>query len=233
MTGKYKTLFFDLDHTLWDFDANAHIALREIYRTYDFASRGMATFELFQENYEHQNLLFWERFRNGHVDREALRWKRLWHTFLDFRIYDKGLAKEASEHYLKLLPYQTTLVDHAEQVLQHCQNRGYELAIITNGFKDTQNLKLKEAGIGHYFEAVVTSEDVQLVKPHPAIFNKALDLMNAKAEESLMIGDCIEADVKGAHNANMDQVFYNPKRGRVDFQPTYNITCLSDLIKML
>lgn|SRR5690554_673612 len=233
MNGKYKTLFFDLDHTLWDFDANAHIALREIYTTYDFASRGMATFELFQENYEHQNLLFWERFRNGHVDREALRWKRLWHTFLDFRIYDKGLAREASEHYLKLLSYQTTLVEHAEQVLQHCQHRGYELAIITNGFKDTQNVKLKEAGIAHYFKAVITSEDVKLVKPHPAIFVKALDLMQTKAEESLMIGDCIEADVKGAYNAKIDQVFYNPKGTIVDFKPTFDIQSLNTLIEFL
>lgn len=230
---KYQTIFFDLDHTLWDFDANARIALKTIYEQFNFRQLGIQDFKHFSKTYEYHNDLFWERFRKGWVDREALRWKRLWHTFIDYRIFHKALAKEASETYLSILPHQTILLNHTMDVLEYCHSKGYELAIITNGFKDTQELKVEKSGIAHYFQHMITSEDVQWVKPHREIFDKAMEIMQTAPEKSLMIGDSLEADVMGAAALNMDQVFFNPKKLHHTYHPTYEISCLSQIKEIL
>lgn len=230
---KYQTVFFDLDHTLWDFDANAAIALKAIYDDFQLENLGIEHFNLFSKRYEQHNELFWERFRNGHVDREALRWKRLWHTFLDYRVFDKALAKKASEEYLLLLPNQTHLVEYTIELLDYCQSKGYDMAIITNGFVDTQQMKVNNSGLGHYFKYIVTSEDVQRVKPHREIFDKALSLMNVDSSRAIMIGDSLEADVMGAAQLDIDQVYYNPHQSTHSFKPTFEIACLSELKNIL
>jgi len=232
MKKKYKHLFFDLDHTLWDFDKNSETTLRILYDEFSLASLGIDDFSTFYKHYSHHNDRMWERFRKGLMRREELRWKRMWHTLLEFKIADTPLAHQLSERYLELLPTQTALTPHAKEILDHCKGR-YQMHLITNGFETTQWQKLRNAQLESYFEEVITSETSNSLKPHKEIFDYALSKTGATIEESLMIGDALEIDILGAQQAGWDQVYYNPHKQTHQRKPTYEITCWKELIPLL
>lgn len=231
MPRSYTHLFFDLDHTLWDFDKNSEASLRRIYDEYDLKSRGIVDFDGLFKNYNIHNDRLWERYRNGYIKREELRWKRMWHMLLDHKVADTALAHEISIAYLEILPTQTLLVPHAKEVLEHCKGR-YEMHLITNGFETTQRLKLQYSGISRYFNQLITSEKSNSMKPHADIFEYALKAAGATAAESIMIGDAIDIDILGAINAGWDTVYYNPHRTPHQRKPTYEIVHLEELIKI-
>ncbi|HLU16418.1 MAG TPA: YjjG family noncanonical pyrimidine nucleotidase [Edaphocola sp.] len=230
---KYKAVFFDLDHTLWDFEANSKATLHHIYYHYHLAAAGVPDFEAFYQSYKFHNERLWDRYRKGFISRNELKWKRMWLTLLDFKIADEPKAKELAEVFITMLPQQTQLFPHAEKVLDYCQAKGYRLALITNGFEDTQMKKLASCNIAKYFQHVVTSERSQSVKPHAQIFEYALSISDATAPEALMIGDSLDVDISGAQNVGMDQVYFNPLREQHQQQPTYEIDCLSQLLQIL
>jgi putative hydrolase of the HAD superfamily len=226
---KYKHLFFDLDHTLWDFERNSAATLATLFRQYNLADRGITDFEYFRSTYEQHNERLWERYRTGLIRREELRWKRMWLTLIDCKIGDNKLAHALAEHYLALLPQQGILMPYALDILQHCRQRNYRIHLITNGFEQTQLKKLETSGIRHFFEQVITSESSDSLKPHPEIFDYALKSSGAALHESIIIGDTLEADILGGINYGMDQVYYNPYRKPHGHQPTYEVSCLSEL----
>lgn len=231
--NKYKHLFFDLDHTLWDFERNSGATLQQLYVDFGLAQRGITDFEEFRRTYEAHNERFWERYRKGFVRREELRWKRMWHTLLDFRVADNQLAHRMSEVYLELLPQQGQLMPFALEILDYCVGNEYQIHLITNGFEITQWQKMRTSGIDHYFGQVVTSESSNSMKPRPEIFAYAIQAAGATLQESLMIGDAMEADVLGAQRYGMDQVYFNPGKRAHSEQPTYEIDCLSQLRHIL
>lgn len=174
----------------------------------------------------------WERFRNGFIKREDLRWKRVWLTLLDFKIGDSALAHEMSAAYLEMLPTQTALTPFAKDLLEHCRDR-YSMHLITNGFETTQWQKLQFSGIASYFDAVITSEKCDRPKPHKEIFDFALKATGASAGESLMLGDALDIDILGAFNAGWDQVYYNPAKTSHDRKPTFEVCCWSEMLEVL
>jgi putative hydrolase of the HAD superfamily len=227
---KYKHLFFDLDHTLWDFDANARATLQQLHIDLDLVSKGIHDFDLFYQNYLVHNEKLWARYRNGHIKQEELRLKRMWLTLLDFKIADEALAQQLNELFLQLLPGRTILFPDTKEVLQYLLDKGYQLHLITNGFEETQHSKLKYSGLTPFFREVITSEGSNSLKPQKEIFDYALERAGATAAESIMIGDSLEIDVAGALNAGMDAIHVN-FTGVVGegVQPTYTITGLKDL----
>ncbi|MBL7717368.1 MAG: YjjG family noncanonical pyrimidine nucleotidase [Flavipsychrobacter sp.] len=227
----YKHLFFDLDHTLWDFDKNSERTLKQLHGEFRLQERGITDFNAFHTAYCIHNDKLWERFRNGYIKREELRWKRIWLTLIDFKIGDTALAHEMSSAYLEILPTQTALLPYAKELLDHCKDR-YVMHLITNGFETTQWLKLQYSGIASYFTEVITSEKSNSLKPHREIFDYALKATGAESLHSIMIGDALEIDVMGAHNAGWDQVYYNPAKKTHERKPTYEVSCFSDLIKI-
>ena len=229
MPKTYKHLFFDLDHTLWDFEKNSEATLRQLYDEYDLASKGIDDFAALYASFNTHNDRLWDRYRKGFIKREELRWKRMWHMLLDFRVADTLLSHEISTAFLEILPTKTILVPHAKEVLEHCKGR-YEMHLITNGFETTQRLKLQYSGISRYFSQLITSEKSNSMKPHPDIFEYALRVTNATADESIMIGDAIDIDILGAINAGLDSVYYNPLRVPHLRKPTYEIVHLEELI---
>src|SRR5271169_3575027 len=110
---KYHHLFFDLDHTLWDFEANARATLAELYSSLDLKEKGVNDFDRFYKNYLDHNEKLWERYRNGFIKQDELRVKRMWLSLLDFKIADETLAKEMSVQFLDLLPTRTILFPYA------------------------------------------------------------------------------------------------------------------------
>lgn len=229
MKKQYKHLFFDLDHTLWDFDKNSRYTLEKLYQEYELEQRGIYDFEEFFTKYNAHNDKLWDKFRKGHIKRDDLRWKRLWLTLIDYKIGDTSLAHEMSSAYLEILPVQKELTPYAKEVLDHCKDK-YQIHIITNGFHATQKLKLQYSGISSYFSEIISSEGSNSMKPRPEIYEFALNATGATEEDSIMIGDALEVDVKGAANAGWDQVYYNPHQIEHNSQPTYEITSLKELL---
>jgi putative hydrolase of the HAD superfamily len=230
---KYRHLFFDLDHTLWDFDTNSRLTLEELYHTLELKAKGVHDFDLFHKNYLVHNEKLWDRYRNGHVKVEELRWKRMWLTLLDFKIGDEQFARDMGYRFLELLPTRNTLFPYTIEILEYLKGKGYQLHLITNGFESTQHKKLKNAGIDHYFIEVITSEGSNSLKPHKEIFDFAFHKTKALAEHSIMIGDNIEVDIQGAINVGMDQVYVNHLNAETSIQPTYTVYSLKELEKIL
>lgn len=231
---KYKHLFFDLDHTLWDFDANAKESLAELFDEFDLAQKGIPGFEAFYEAYFRHNEILWDRLRKGYISRKDLRWKRMWHTLLDFQLTETALSNAMSDRYLEILPLKDRLLPDAIETLDYLKTKGYPLHLITNGFEITQHQKMKSSGIGDYFEHVVTSESAGKPKPHPEIFAYALQKSVCTPSTGLMIGDALEVDILGAQQAGMDSAYFNPALPPYNgIKPTYTIMGLRDLQEIL
>ncbi|PVD50078.1 noncanonical pyrimidine nucleotidase, YjjG family [Terrimonas sp.] len=228
----YKHLFFDLDHTLWDFEANAKLTLQDLYSSLALADHGVHDFDSFYERYIYHNERLWERYRKGFIKRDDLRWKRMWHTLLDFKIGNEKLARTMDVAFLDKLPTRTLLFPGAIEILTYLQSKGYALHLITNGFEKVQHSKLKYSGLSDFFHYVITSEGSNSLKPHKEIFDFAMKQTGATVKESIMLGDDIAADIIGAQNAGMDQVYVNHKDIEPPVKPTYTVTSLKELEKI-
>ncbi|MEN9571348.1 MAG: hypothetical protein RL172_2579 [Bacteroidota bacterium] len=226
---KYKHLFFDLDHTLWDFDANARETLVEIYAHFNLASLGVLPFEDFYKLYKIHNEILWDRYHKGFITGEELKWKRMYRTLLEFKIGDENLAKQLSEKFLEILPTKKLLFPHTTETLEYLLDKNYQLHLITNGFEKTQWTKLNNSGLDSYFTHVVTSEGSNSIKPHKEIFDYALNKAGAALHHSIMLGDNLEADIQGAINAGMDNIFVNHINSTTTLQPTYTVSSLKEL----
>lgn len=226
---KYQHLFFDLDHTLWDFEANSRLTLSELYENMNLLSKGVDDFDVFHKNYLVHNDKLWDRYRKGFIKVDELRWKRMWLTLLDFKIADEPLARNMGTVFLDLLPTRKLLFPHTTEILDYLANKNYKLHLITNGFEQTQHSKLKNSGIDKYFIEVITSEGSNSLKPHPEIFEYAFAKTKAGKSESIMIGDSQEVDIQGAMNAGIDQVFVNHINEMPTIQPTYTVHSLKEL----
>ena len=225
----YKHLFFDLDHTLWDFDANAKETLQEVYIHFDLATMGVNPFADFYKHYLHHNEILWDRYHKGFISSDELKWKRMWRTMLEFKIGSEQLAKEISIHFLEILPTKKILFPHTIEILDYLVEKGYTLHLITNGFEKTQWNKINNSGLSHYFTNMITSEASNSLKPKKEIFEYALEKAGATLSESIMLGDNLDADIRGAMNAGMDCIFVNHLKLSTDIKPTYIVHHLKEL----
>ncbi len=225
----YKHLFFDLDHTLWDFEMNAKETFSELYALHTLKEKGVDDFDLFFERYSFHNNRLWDRYTKGFIKQDELRWKRVWLTLLDFKIADEVLAKEMSLQFLDGLPNRKNLFPYTTEILDYLTQKNYSLHLITNGFENIQHGKLKHSNLTKYFKEVITSEQAESLKPNKEIFEFALHAAKAVVEESIMIGDNIEADIKGAMSAGLDTVFVNHLRVDTEVRPTYIVHHLKEL----
>lgn len=225
----YKHLFFDLDHTLWDFESNARLTLQELHDSLKLAERGIDNFDAFFERYNYHNDRLWERYRKGFIKRDELRIKRMRLTLLDFKIGDETLAKTMDTRFLDQLPTRTILFSGTTEVLEYLNSKGYVLHLITNGFETVQHNKLKYSGLTPYFVEVITSEASNSLKPQKEIFEYALKKTGAGIRQSIMLGDDLEADIGGARNAGLDQVFVNHKKIEGPVHATYTVHNLEEL----
>ncbi len=230
MTSKeYRHLFFDLDHTLWDFERNSRETLRDLFTELKLESFGIADFGLFMERYEYHNKYCWMQYRNGKMDKEEVRVNRFIYALADFHIERKDLVYTLSDLYVQRSPDKLNLIEGAAEVLETL-SPAYRLHIITNGFEEVQYRKLKNTGLLGYFDKIITSERAGALKPSPAIFEFALKRASAGRSESVYIGDNLEADMLGARNAGLDQVYFNPEARPHEEKLTFEIRSLSELL---
>lgn len=162
---QYKHLFFDLDHTLWDFDANANETLSEIYVQFELDKTISAPFEDFYKRYIYHNEILWDSYHKGQITADELKWKRMWRTLLDFKIGNEQLSRDMAVKFLEILPTKRNLFPHTIEILDYLAEKKYALHLITNGFEKTQWSKLNNSGLGRYFTHVITSETSNSLKP--------------------------------------------------------------------
>jgi len=229
----YQHLFFDLDHTLWDFETNSKETLLELFLLHRLHETVTADFNTFYEKYSYHNKRLWDRYHHGFIKQEELKWKRMWHTLLEFKLGDEKMSKQLSKEYLEILPEKKALFPDTPEVLDYLIKKNYKLHLITNGFELVQWRKLENAGIGKYFTNVITSESALCLKPHKEIFDHAINKAGCCHQEGLMLGDNLDADILGAMNAGMDTVFVNHIREETTLKPTYIIYNLKELEDIL
>ncbi|MEM7108983.1 MAG: YjjG family noncanonical pyrimidine nucleotidase [Bacteroidota bacterium] len=229
---KYSTVFFDLDHTLWDYDKNSRETLTELYHDYGFNDRKNVSLEDFLASFHKVNQKLWANYNKGHINREDIRNQRFKKIFKTFSIRHDPLALEMSDEYIKRCPTKTNLMPHALTILDYL-SPSYTLCLLTNGFNDVQSTKLTSSGLEVYFAYVITSESSGHRKPSKEIFQYSLSVAGATPENSIMIGDNLNADIYGARQAEMDQVYFNPLKIAHNQSVTHEIDCLSQLSQIL
>jgi putative hydrolase of the HAD superfamily len=229
---KFKHLFFDLDHTLWDARANTEEALAELYISNGLPEKGIKLQEEFIEKYQQINAQFWNEYSKGRISKNTLRYKRFLLTLRHFGINDYDLSYSLSEQYTDLAPGKSKVQPHTHQVLDYLLTR-YSLHILTNGFQDAQHRKIKASGLEPYFNHVITAEKAGTKKPDKAIFQYSADLVKAQLSECLMIGDNLETDIIGARSAGMNQVYFNLENRKHNEKIDHEITSLLELKKIL
>jgi putative hydrolase of the HAD superfamily len=219
-----KHLFFDLDHTLWDFDKNSAFAFDRIFKTKGFD----ISLQEFLNIYIPRNQHYWKLYQVNKISHEDLRYYRLKDVFdaLNFEVSDE-LIHQLSDEYITYLPEYNHLFDGAIELLDYLKPN-YQLHIITNGFSQVQDKKLTNSNIGHYFETITNSEIAGQKKPNPIIFEYALKTANASKEESLMIGDSFEADILGALDFGMDAIFFNEDK----IDSTHKVLQINHLLEL-
>ena len=225
----YKDLFFDLDHTIWDFELNSKETLWDLHLKYELEAKGIHDFDVFYSQYSVHNHRLWDRYTKGFIKQEELRWKRIYLSLLDYKIADEALSKEMSVDYLDILPNKKNLFPYTIEILDYLKNKDYKMHLITNGFESVQFKKIKNSNLADYFTEVITSEASNSLKPNKEIFDYALKACNAKLESSIMIGDNEAADIQGAINAGMDSIFVNHLQIQPTVPATHTITHLKEL----
>ncbi len=206
----YKHIFFDLDHTLWDYEKNSGETLKDIYRDFQLAKRNVRL-QAFLDVYRIVNLELWRAYNRAEINKEELRDIRFYKTLGHLGIKDKKLALEIEDNFLANCSIKSNVLPNSFETLDYLSQK-YDLHIITNGFKSSTEDKLKNSNLLPFFKETITSECIGITKPNVKIFEHALERAKAEVEESIMIGDNLETDIQGAKNSGLDAIYYNPEK---------------------
>jgi putative hydrolase of the HAD superfamily len=254
-------IFFDLDHTLWDFEQNSKQTLFSLYQKYELSDKVISneaiSFDDFVIAFQTTTKFLWKQHHEGLVDKVKIRQRRFTLIFEELYkmtnqklkkrineeyIFDKifyqnrypNLLEELENEYQYMCPRQPNLLPFSLEMLTYLHSKGYQLHILTNGFEESQKLKLEYSGILHFFKNIITSECTGFTKPNPIIFNHALAISNATPQNSIMIGDSFDADILGARSLGMKTIFYNPhKKTPQHSVASYDISCWSEIESIL
>ena len=232
MFGHKKHLFFDLDHTLWDFDSNAFDCLSVIYIDFQLQSNGVQLDEFFT-TFTRINKALWTALEQNQIEHEHIRKMRFKLTLAELNLVIGGKVYNAmNTTFLNLLPHKSKLVDGCLNVLEALKSK-YKLHILSNGYAKIQAEKLKSSGINSYFDKVITNDIANFRKPEKGIFDYSLIKTKSVANEALMIGDSYLADIIGAKNAGWDTIHFSDNHSTEEHLSTVKINHLTELLQYL
>lgn len=229
---KYNCIFFDLDHTLWDFETNSRETLQELYGAYSLDARGIPSVGEFQRQFRIVNEQLWDLYDRGVIGSEVIRQERFKNILSSFQVHDEALCTSLSQDYLYACPKKGNLMPGAIEILEYLAG-SYNLTVITNGFDEIQQVKLASRNLQNYFDHIITSQKAGHRKPAREIFDFALQANGVRHHEAIMIGDNLVADIGGARNAAIDAVFFNPEKTAHSVALDYEITMLDELRQIL
>ncbi len=221
-------IFFDLDHTLWDFERNSALAFETVLSSHEVPF----TIREFLGHYVAINEAYWERYSLNQITQSELRFGRLNDTFraLSFKA-PSDLVENVAQQYIDMLPQYNHLYEGTIELLDYL-SPNYNLHVITNGFHVVQELKIRNSNLDSYFNTVTNSEMAGVKKPDARIFNFALDLAKTNAQVSVMIGDNLIADIDGAQKAGIDTIYFNEHKNtlRPELIQVHTLTQIKDLL---
>lgn len=232
MNFKRHQLFFDLDRTLWDFEANSQKALSILYKELNM-KEFTSHFIQFHQAYKKHNAILWDKYAKKEISREQLRIQRFIDTLADLGNNDLELAKQLCEGYIDISPNQTLLFPNTIEALEELKNLGYAMSIITNGFKEVQHRKLQNSKLSDFFDHVICSEEVGHNKPDKRVYEHALNLAQAQNTNSVMIGDDLRADVIGAETAGITGILFDENKNNQYVKDIQRIKNLNELPLLL
>lgn len=230
--GKYTCIFFDLDHTLWDYETNCRETLLELYAQYDLERKGVQQFDPFHKLFQEVNTRLWDLFDRDVIDSETIRRERFKQTLEPFGAYSETLNKDLSRDFLILCPKKSNLMPYTIETLEYLSGR-YNLTIVTNGLDDIQHIKMTAGNIHGYFDHIITAQKAGHRKPSREIFNMALQSNAIACHQAIMIGDNLVTDIGGARNASIDAVFFNPEKTGHQETVHHEISSLAELREIL
>jgi putative hydrolase of the HAD superfamily len=228
----YKCVFFDLDHTLWDYETNSCDTLTDLYQSYNLEASGINDCAKFHQQFKKVNTELWDLYDRGLITNEVIRRERFKNILGHFNVFDEKLCAELSIDYLYACPKKGNLLPHAIETLQYLAQH-YALTVVTNGFDEIQQVKLTSGNLRQYFTYIVTSQKAGHKKPSREIFDYAMKANGIKSHEVVMVGDNLLTDILGAHNALIDSIFFNPEKIPHDVKVKHEITSLAELQKIL
>lgn len=226
----YQHIFFDLDHTLWDFEKNSNETLWDLHQNY--LDREKVPFEIFIKTFHEVNANLWHLHDNNQITAQELREERFRRIFSVFDLHDAELAEHFGEQYIAQAPRKPHLLPETANVLAYLHQK-YPLYIVTNGFPEIQRIKMESSGILPYFKEIVTSAEAGCKKPDRKIFDYLVEKIGTTSSACVMIGDNLQTDILGATEAQIDTVFYNPKKIIHATKVNYEVNCLSELKNIL
>ena len=229
---KYKSVFFDLDHTLWDYETNSRETLVELYYHFDLVEKGVHNPDAFVGVFHQVNNKLWDQFDRGMITSDVIRKERFERILGAFRVSDARLALALTDEYLSVCPRRGNLIPHALDTVQYLSDR-YALTIVTNGFEDVQAIKLMAGNLHGFFDHVVTSQKAGHRKPAREIFQYALHCNGIEPHQAVMVGDNLLTDIGGAINASIDAAFFNPGMTQHEQPVRYEIRSLKELRELL
>ncbi|MCE5206107.1 MAG: YjjG family noncanonical pyrimidine nucleotidase [Porphyromonadaceae bacterium] len=228
----YRNLFIDLDDTLWDIHLNGRECLEEIYHEYGYA-KYYPTFSDYYEVYMPSNLRLWAMYRQGEIRKEELVVERFLAPVRTFGIDDPEYGRKLNNDFLNRTTLKTRLIEGTLELLDYLKPR-YRMHILSNGFREVQYKKIENSGLKPYFDKIILSEDAGANKPHPDMFTYALKNTNSRRDQTIMIGDSWDADMVGAYQSHIAQIWFNPAAELPDgFEPTYTVQTLAEIKDIL
>ncbi|MCC5946387.1 MAG: YjjG family noncanonical pyrimidine nucleotidase [Bernardetiaceae bacterium] len=230
MKNKFKHIFFDLDHTLWDYERNSAVALAEVYANYKLEEVWQVALQDFERAFRQATHALWDRYNRLEIDKIYIHTHRFAHIAEILSVPTPKDIEQLENAYQMLGPDGKILLPYSREVLEYLQHKNYKLHILSNGFDGTQHRKLKATDITQFFSHIITSETTGARKPHRNMFEYALSIAPCQAEEAIMIGDNWEADIKGAVAAGLAAIFYNPQKEEKEQIPQVQVVhCLSEI----
>lgn len=219
-----KTVFVDLDDTIWWFTENSKVALRHVYDKFGLADFS-PEYNHFRDIYAAKNLELWDLYHYGKIEKDFLVTERFRYTLEQIGVNNgdlRKLAEEIDDEYLFYLSSLDKLLPGAKELLEYLVTK-FDVNVLSNGFQEVQLRKLRSSGIEHYIHYLVLSDDCGITKPLPGIFEYALERTGATAETTVMIGDNYDADVQGAKNAGWHTILFNIKGFDKDAVPDADV----------
>ncbi|QUH19245.1 YjjG family noncanonical pyrimidine nucleotidase [Alkaliphilus sp. B6464] len=226
---RYEIIIFDADETLFDFKKSERDAFKNTMLEFDIE---------YDENhhlkiYTDINMAIWKEFEDGLINQKKLKVERF------KRLSDKlnaGFDETAfAKSYIKHLSNASFLYDDTINLVESL-HKDYRLTIITNGLTDVQDNRIRKSIIAEFFEDIVVSEEVEVSKPDPKIFEHALNnIKHTDKSKVLMVGDSLTSDIQGGINFGIDTCWFNPNKivNKTGIKPTYEISNLMELKNIL
>lgn len=221
---KYELFLFDLDDTLLDFKASERLSFFLSLKTL-----GIEADETFFKLYQEGNQALWKQFEENKVTKDFLKVERFRLAFDKYKIDADPTV--ASARYLEALPETVVLMDHAVETCEWLKSYG-ELGIITNGIQTVQHKRIKNSKIAPYIDFIAVSDECGHAKPDVRFFEYTVKkAKHFQKNSTLIVGDRLDADIKGAHNFGIDSCWLNPERltNNQDFKSTYEVKHLAEI----